>query len=681
MKKIFTLILLLFVVITGTKADEITVKATDENLIETINNAADGSTIYFEAGEYELESTLTISDKSLTIIGAGAANTILVGSWDGIDPSSATRLFYIADATASLSIKGVTLQNGYVTGSGGAIYNLGSLFLTNCVLKGNGVSSSYGGAINNATSSKAVLINCQLTDNKAESLGGAIYNDGDLTIINSTLTGNSVTTYGGGALYAGTTSTTKVLNSIIVGNKVGSDNKDIYIYETPTFHIYHSAYEALENGTLTASSGNLIGASETANILTKVNGYYQANGDALTAGKATAYDGTTGYYYNGTEGAWKTATGGPASPAPEKSSYLTPLNNQIMGSFEGIDTQVTTEEDVVNRYDGVISFREAIANAIITGEPVTFDAVTDGKAIVMKNVTNYRTFALKTNEAVTILGNGADKTIIDGDDKVQIFTLASGASLTVEGVTLQKGNTGYYGGAIYNYGGSVVLTNCQLIDNNANMAGGAIASISPLTLVNCALTGNTTAGSGGAIYAEGTTLIMNTTITGNHATNGGGLGAEGTTTILNSIIVGNTASGEGKDIYNAGSNYSITLAYNAWGDWSGQESYATFGNNYSDLSASEVFADPGVSLALLKDSKVATKGTLVALKNSDNKEAAYKDGTWMKFEGGSAESISAGFEANYTVINNALDTDPASGYPQRNNNEEIYSMGAVLAVA
>ncbi len=135
----------------------------------------------------------------MTIQGAGASSTI-------IDAGRNDRAG-IVGGNGIVEIQNVTIQNGqwkglgYFGNAGGALINQGSLTLSQSVLSGN-ISPGAGGAIYNVGT--LVIESCTLIGNTASGDGGAVVNDdslgnvpGTIAISNSTVSDNSSTSNGG----------------------------------------------------------------------------------------------------------------------------------------------------------------------------------------------------------------------------------------------------------------------------------------------------------------------------------------------------------------------------------------------------------------------------------------------------------------------------------------------------
>ena len=164
------------------------------NPFATINKAIDSnvSNIHLSEGKFigTGNNGLTIENKSITIIGAGADKTI-------IDLNKTQ--FMDIKSTSSVVLTNLTIINGY-TKYGGAIYNNGNLTIQNCNFKNNSATS-----------------------------GGAIYNNGNLDIYYSTFEDNVVTDRGGAVFsysYVGIYDSTFIRNK---GTGTSSTGGSIYI--------------------------------------------------------------------------------------------------------------------------------------------------------------------------------------------------------------------------------------------------------------------------------------------------------------------------------------------------------------------------------------------------------------------------------------------------------------------
>ncbi len=83
---------------------------------------------------------------------------------------------------------------------GGGIYNEGTMTLSNSTVSDNS-ADGYGGGIN--SSGTLMVSDCTLSDNSAVKGGGGLFSDGTLTVSNSTIYGNT-SVDGGGILATGT---------------------------------------------------------------------------------------------------------------------------------------------------------------------------------------------------------------------------------------------------------------------------------------------------------------------------------------------------------------------------------------------------------------------------------------------------------------------------------------------
>jgi hypothetical protein len=216
---------------------------------------------------------------------------------------------------------------------------------------------------------------------------------------------------------------------------------------------------------------------------------------------------------------------------------------------------VTTDNDVVNSGDGVISLREAIVSANAANDVDTINITATGTITLTSG-------QLDITNPVIINGNGI---IISGDGDSRVFYIDTGTTVTINNLTIANGYAAY-GAGIYNYG-EVTLNNCTLTGNtstDSSWGGGAIKNQGTLQVVNSTISNNTANIKGGGIANYGTAELVHVTLVKNDVTDstdgqGGGIYNVGTIlTITNSIISGNTSTNDNPEIYHDGSTFTAT---------------------------------------------------------------------------------------------------------------------------
>jgi hypothetical protein len=132
--------------------------------------------------------------------------------------------------------------------------------------------------------------------------------------------------------------------------------------------------------------------------------------------------------------------------------------------------------------------------------------------------------------------------------------LANGpGTLIVTDCTMMNNRTSLpgAGAAIFNDGGTVTVARCTIRDNVGD-SGGAIQNLSgTLTVLDSTISDNLAISRGGAFSNAGTLNVTNTTISGNRADSGGGVSNIGTASLTNCLIAGNSGK-PGGGINNAG---------------------------------------------------------------------------------------------------------------------------------
>ncbi len=209
-----------------------------------------------------------------------------------ISGNNAVGVFNVAEGvTASLS--GVTISGGMNNQAGGAIYNDGTLTVTSSTFTNN-TSGADGGAI--ADPGTLTLTDCTIENNSAP-FGGGIDNEGTLTITGSTIEANTANKSGGfgGGIdnddggMATLTSTTVAMNSAFFnGGGVLNAGSSALAVNNSTFSANTAASGAgiySESSTLTVTDSTLTGNDATGTTShAGGGGVYNSGGTASITG-------------------------------------------------------------------------------------------------------------------------------------------------------------------------------------------------------------------------------------------------------------------------------------------------------------------------------------------------------------------------------------------------------------
>ncbi len=154
----------------------------------------------------------------------------------------------VSNSTLSGNTVGIwsfEVSNG---GNGGAIYNAGTLTVSNSTLSGNtayedgdNYGNGYGGGIFNALKASATVTGGSVSGNNAQHDGGGIYNDGTLTLIGNTLTGNIANDGLGGGIF--------------------NDKKGHLAIQSASSVVNNYAYDLYDLGVTTVSNDSHVGVT------------------------------------------------------------------------------------------------------------------------------------------------------------------------------------------------------------------------------------------------------------------------------------------------------------------------------------------------------------------------------------------------------------------------------------
>ena len=290
---------------------------------------------------------------------------------------------------------------------------------------------------------------------------------------------------------------------------------------------------------------------------------------------------------------------------------------------------------VTNCHDsGAGSLRAEIASAT-AGDTVNFFV----SCPATSPITLASTLDINTN--LDISGPGTTRLVVSGNNAVEDFSVASGVTATVSGITIEKGVGGtvdgvgyggginnegmltvsgstlsanssdFIGGGIVNDGGTLSVTDSTLAGNSAAVGGGGIWNNGTVTITDSTLSGNTTTNNGGGVDNGGTMAITGSTLSDNSAGGtqyGGGIENDnGTLTLTISTLYGNTAAAGGAiyNLYDAGavamvastlSNNSGPAIYNVQGTVSAKATIVANSTPSGGCEGDGTFTDLGYNL-------------------------------------------------------------------------------------
>lgn len=207
--------------------------------ISAANANADDDIITFAAsanGRINLTENLPPlgNNGALTIIGNGAANTVVWGRTD-------VRVFRV-EAGSVVTLQEIAACGGYLIsgGVGGGIYNSGTLTITNALICNN-LSLDVGGGIYNGGT--LIMTGVTVSDNGGEDSGGGIRNAGTLNL-NDSLIEDNYAGRGGGIT---NTSSLVVTNTIFRLNQAGEEG-DAIEHRYGTLSVSGSRFESNRGG-------------------------------------------------------------------------------------------------------------------------------------------------------------------------------------------------------------------------------------------------------------------------------------------------------------------------------------------------------------------------------------------------------------------------------------------------
>jgi len=534
----------------------------------TLNNVAmEGNTASHWGGAVKVDgtSTLIVDNSSFRDNdGSGWGGAIYVeGSGTGTQFTISNSLFDKNTATYGGAISIWTGATGTISGSvftgnitddaskASVLYSSQPVSISNSSFSGN----TGGYVISMMGNAAATIENSTFVNNK-----NGVLSAKNATIINSTIVGNTGTAV---QLSAGG-------NMLLLNTLIGNNEKDFGAAAASTAHLYYTLTTAVKDTTVTldgvghkeidsnafmrfipfdkyAADGSLLleadgtlaimpigDAANAGTLIGKIGStwYYVSNGKWYSTGSTEAYAdfnkeaagyglGDTATLY--TTGANKDANGN-VTRIYDNGLYSVGAYALEAGVSSGDipSLVVTTEQDVVNANDGLISLREAFdllnTHKTFFGETtITFDASLSGKVITLSSKLGAVTTGMTINGDID--GDGNADITINGGGKYRFFDLSTAdVTLTLNGLILQNGYSemaAKTAGGVINLtaaGVTVNLTN-STVTGSKNTAHAAVFYISAagttVNMTDSALNNNTSFWSAPVLFSN----KANTTVT------------------------------------------------------------------------------------------------------------------------------------------------------------------------
>jgi CSLREA domain-containing protein len=466
----------------------------------------------------------------------------------------------------------VLMTGGSISGnSGGGIANVfgGAITLNNVLVTNNtSVTNGLTGGVGNFPNSTATITNCLIANNSAATAGGGLVNGGTARVINTTISGNSSALSGGGIMNQGSiiSPTISLTNVTVTNNRSDSDNSG----GEQGGGIFRNAGTITLKNTIVA--GNFRGTGSTRddiNATVDATSSFNLIGDGTgMTGISNASNnnqvGSSGSPINAMLGALA-SNGGPTmthallpgSPAidagdncvlnnsctPPLASALTTdqrdtgFNRSADGNGDGTATVDIGAYEVqsilvTNTNDsGAGSLRQAITDASANADTnaINFQAGLTGTITLLNE--------LQPLTSISINGPGPSQLTLqrssaDGTPEFRIFTIFSGYSVSISGMTISNGlANSFFGGAGILNAGTLTLTNSNVVANESGLSGGGILNfqdLSTLTVINSSISGNkSTRGFGGGISNGGTLTMINSSVSANQTGTAGFNGGDG----------------------------------------------------------------------------------------------------------------------------------------------------------
>jgi predicted outer membrane repeat protein len=480
--------------------------------------------------------------------------------------------YHVVRSNSGTSIlDGFTITGGNASGTGsegmgGGLFNEGYLtilnnvaIVSNSAIDGGGLyATGYGN-----------YTNCYFTENTASGSGGGVYVYAENTFTNCLINDNTANNGGGAYAHSGG----HFINCTFTGDSATTNGGGIYANSGGRF----------TNCILWKNTSAEIYTSGTGMVFLhcSVEGGYSGEvaGEDCTALLLNPFVSNSDYSLNklpgGGEVCWNTGTGGENYSTCDLAGNPRDIGGIDRGAYEytGCVDHYVVRTDAPT---GPGSLLWAV-NAVCDGATISFDT---SRTIILTQTLGLgnKSLTIESNGWDIVLdGNGepfcglsiqgeSDKTYIINELTINNFQWGGGLAADMNFGTLHvnqcifSGNQSEWIGGGASVTGNATFTNCTFSGNTA-VSGGGVAVSAGSTFINCLFSNNTATSvdlisSGGGAYITDDGTFINCTFSGNHSETGGGISIWDYGTVSNCLFWNNGSA----EIQNAGGNFSYCAA-------------------------------------------------------------------------------------------------------------------------
>ncbi|OWT32776.1 hypothetical protein BGI41_05900, partial [Methanobrevibacter sp. 87.7] len=435
----------------------------------TANEDLGGSrTIYVFNGNYILNSqdikhiTTIIGETNNGVIINGESNDYILNSSSNL---KITNLTFINAKTAIINNGNLSISNSNFTSNnqGGIISNEGNVIITDSVFVNN--TNINGGAIN-GKDTNFVINNTLFDSNSADAYGGSIYLFNSSIELNYNDVSNSTSKLNGNYIYL---NSSKIINPYI------------NFMDNSSYKFEFNKSTPILNATVTDNSGNPISGGEISFYL---NNDFFINVPLLNGVASYNFDNTKiGFYF--VSGNYSNSL----NPIINTGNFEIYKSYWFIGDkgYKTLQDAIADVEDnqIIKGLEGVYYYNDSV---IIESE-------------YTKDITTFTITSLNGGELIFDGSNVSNKPILSIED--------SDYNITLKGLTFRNAFNEGDGGAIYNHG-YLYINNCTFYNNKVidplsgtyidYNRGGAIFNYGGYLIIRNSTFTNNTAPLGGAIF-------------------------------------------------------------------------------------------------------------------------------------------------------------------------------------